>query len=498
MEDNRLDKWENSILPPTPRTVDAMMCALAERVPDWTAARDGSCTRTFAELNRTSGLMAAALQERGVKSGDVIFLDLEVGVALLETFLAVTRMGAIALYLHGLFKAEDVDGLIGATHPVLCIGSKAHSINHPIVEPLELMNDSTVGIFPKPTEEQVAWYRTTSGTTGRPKVIAVEHRQLCRRLPFPGLHYRSRYVYGAPLPNAFIGYQIMTALGTGGTIAFRPSSTAAQVQRFIEEENIDYLWGVPALLQQMTRTCRGETRRTSPSLRAITSSGAYLPLETQRIIESTWGVPVVQFYGQSELGFLTECYSDSPKNSVGKSVPGVRLRIVDEQGRSLPAEKEGRIQTMMDVPFGGYITGETSPVNTEGWFSTGDLGYLDQEGNLFLSGRETDQIQVSGYKVNATEVAEYIKKMKGIKNICVFPASHPLRGEVVAVAVCVETQVKAEDIRKFCKKMPRHKQPGPIYLLPYLPQTPLGKIDKRALMVMLEDKDSTNKKVKKS
>ena len=135
-------------------------------------------------------------------------------------------MGAVALPVHRLLKQEEIDWLIQLAKPRLAIGTDFHLTNLPVLQCEELLVPHSEADLPiQPTEEDIALLRITSGTTGRPKVIQVTHRQLCRRVANPGIYYQTEHIYGCPFPYAFPGYHIMTALGAGGQVVFRHAAT---------------------------------------------------------------------------------------------------------------------------------------------------------------------------------------------------------------------------------------------------------------------------------
>lgn len=481
--------WGNNVLAPSPRTIDSMLTELDRVLNEKAAVKDGGQELTYGELHRYSLRMAHALKEKGTRPGDVILLDLSVGIPLLVSFLAVTRMGAIALHVHRLLKQDEITWLMHLSKPCLAIGGDFHLTNLPTFS----WEDLNLSSLPKevlspPMESDTAMLRITSGTTGRPKVIQVSQRQLCRRIANPGVHYRSDDVYGCPSPYAFPCYHIVTALGSGGKVVFRHAATQWQIERMIEEDQISCFWGVPSMYEQVAMA--GSPAVEFSSLRSAISSGAYLSEKTARAVMKRWKTPLYQFYGQSELGFLTESGPDTPTGSVGKSVYGVQIRIGDSEGKHTSDNMRGRVQVQTETGFPPYLSGEQLPIDEEGWWTTGDLGYLDQNGNLFLTGRESELIHVGGFKVDPLEVADIIREFDGVKDAYVFSRPHPLRGEMVAAAVETDGLLTPGEIRKLChRKLPRHKCPRKVFMISKLPRNPLGKINRLELLNLLNLRD---------
>lgn len=467
--------WENPVIGPTQFTIDAMFNALAKQIPGKIAVREGEQEYTFADLNNESKRIAGIISRYGITTGQIIVLDLPVGIQLLLALLGISRMGVIALHLHDLLRPEEVASIIRLMKPVACIGRNFHQLALSTLELNSLTNYSDQDMTQPPTPENIALIRTSSGTTGSPKLIAVSHAQLCRRLRSPGRHYSFDHVYGCSLPHMFPSYQIITALGAGGTVVFRPAVTLNKIERFIFEEKITCFWGIPAFYDQMTNE-NIPSASNLPSLKFVVSSGSYLSSQTIATVIKRWQVPLIQFYGQSELGFYTESTADTPSGSVGRPVPGVTIRIIDLEGHHLNSGQIGRVQVQAGVSFGGYLSGENAPIDGEGWFMTGDLGYLDSEGNLFLTGRENLLIHVGGFKVSPEEVAAIIDQIPGIQETFVFGEVHPIRGEIVVAAV-VASDLNEKSIRNYCRKLlPRYKCPFKVYFLSELPRNALGKV----------------------
>jgi len=328
--------------------------------------------------------------------------------------------------------------------------------------------------------DQVLQLRLTSGSTGKPKVIPLTHRRLLSRVAAPGDWYTPGRRHGCTQAHMFPSYQVLTELAAGGTVVFRALHSASALEEFLREECVELLWGTPALYALVARA-KTPLPHPLPALLAAVSSGAALDQECAAAVSRRWGVPVWQGYGQSELGYLTESGPGSPAGSVGRAVPGVHLRIVDESGSPLPCGMDGRVQARLEDPFPGYLGGEPSPVDEEGWVTTGDLGGLDANGELHVQGRDTDQIQVAGNKVHAREVEALLRSYPGVEDAAVFALPHPLWGEVVAAAVVsagTQPPPTRAALLRFCREhLQSWKCPRVLILPPELPRNALGKVD---------------------
>jgi len=475
--------WTNPYLPRITRTTHALLAEAASLWPSLDAVRENGKTLTYAQLNENTLAIGDRLRAKGIGQGDVLALDLPVGVDLLQAFLGVTRLGAAALPLHTLLSPADVKALLDASDPRACLGSHHHATRLEVWSPGDLAAiGNSSRDCPAPREDDPALLRTTSGSTGYPKLIKLSHLQICRRIAHPGSHYRRGEVYGCPSRYAFPAYQLLSALCVGATVVFRHAVTAMQVEKFIAEEDLTCFWGIPSLYTQIARL-GGSYAGGLGRLRAAVTSGAVLAQELRMAVEQRWGVPVYQMYGQSETGYLTEADQATPANSVGLPAPGVELRIAGGEGNILPRGETGVIQARTEAPFNGYLTGEASPLTDDGWFITGDLGYMDAQGFLYLQGRADDMIQVGGFKVSAAEISAVLQGMPGLREVYIFALPHDLRGEAVAAAVVAEDGIRPIDVRRYARRfLPRRKQPVEVYIVNELPKSPLGKVQKQRLL----------------
>ena len=474
-------RWQHPFLTPLAPVLPTVLQALADSpMADQPALADGLCMLTFRELNQRARALAAHLQAQGVRPGDALVLTDRPGVALCEACLAAGLTGAPVLHVHALLRPDDIAHVVSLVQPKAAVGPPLDGLPPlPFLQrPAPGSSEGSATLVAEP--DQILQFRLTSGSTGKPKVIPLTHRRLLSRVTAPGEWYTPGRRHGCTQAHMFPGYQVLTALAAGGTVVFRRLHTASALEEFLHEERIELLWGSPALYALVARA-KSPLPHPLQALLAAVSSGATLDAECAAAVSRRWGVPVWQGYGQSELGYLTESGCGSPLDSVGRAVPGVHLRIVDESGCPLPSGMVGRIQARLEDPFPGYLGGELSPIDEEGWVTTGDLGCLDASGELFLRGRDTDQIQVAGNKVHAREVEALLRSYPGVEEAAAFALPHPLWGEVLAAAVVTaitHPSPTPADLMRFCReRLQRWKCPRVLLLPPQLPRNALGKVD---------------------
>lgn len=489
-------RWHHPFLTPLPPLLPAVLDALAgSPVADQPAVADARRELSFRELRLRARALAAHLLKQGIHAGDPLVLTDRPGLALCEAFLAAGMIGAPVLHLHALLRPEDITHVVNLVRPKAVLGPALNGLpTLPILQ--SSCPEAETRVLPVITDSDlVLQYRLTSGSTGKPKVIPLSHRRLLNRVASPGQWYTPGRRHGCTQAHMFPSYQVLTALAAGGTVVFRPLHSSAALEEFLYEERVELLWGIPALYALVARANR-PLRNPLPSLRAAVSSGAAIEPGCAAAVSRRWGVPLWQGYGQSELGYLTETGTGSPPGSVGRAVPGVCLRIVDESGCPLPCGMEGRIQARLEDPFPGYLGGEPSPLEADGWVTTGDLGVLDADGELHVRGRETDQIQVAGNKVHAREVEALLRSIPGVEEVAVFALPHPLRGEIVAAAVATTAVLPTANratLLRFCREhLQSWKCPRVLLVLSGLPRNALGKVDMPRLREMACAKASSS------
>jgi acyl-CoA synthetase (AMP-forming)/AMP-acid ligase II/thioesterase domain-containing protein len=340
----------------------------------------------------------------------------------------------------------------------------------------------------------VALLLRSSGTTGQPKVVAVTHGnmlEMARKLSDPrwlalGPEDRTAGMlplhYAAGLKNVLLVPAIL-----GASVAFPPPGEAFAVDTWLDQLRPTYLCTAPATLRALVERLRGkEARLTSSSLRYILCSSTYLPEDLRAAAEERCGVPVLEFYGLSEAGVMA---ANPPRHAVAGTVglaAAGELSIVDEAGRELAAGEEGEIVVRGPSLSPGYVEGDALAGEQvgSGCLHTGDIGWLDDDGYLNISGRSKEVINRGGEKVFPYEVEKALLAHPDVLEAAVFGVPHPRLGEAVAAAV-VPLPGKlpsAHDLMSFLTAGIAHsKIPGRIRVLPELPRGPTGKVLRNVL-----------------
>ncbi len=346
----------------------------------------------------------------------------------------------------------------------------------------------------------VAVVLPTSGTTGSPKVVpltrknlAVAVRSVCQSLALGPAD-----TCLCMMPQFHIGGVVdllLAPLVSGGRIVCTPGFDAGQFLNWLELYRPTWFQAVPAtlsaLLAQMQRAGHRDLRS---SLRFIRSVASPLSPRMAAELEDVFQVPVIQTYGMTEAAPLITTIPLPPGHrkpgSVGRSV-GPEIVIVDGAGNRLPPEAVGEIVIRGENVTDGYENAPDAKAQTfrKGWFHTGDLGWFDRDGDLFLSGRLNELVNRGGEKVAPAEIDQVLAEHPAVAEAVAYPLPHPVLGEELAVAVVPKpgTVPTPEELRRFvAARLAPFKVPRAIVVTGAIPKGPTGKAQRSLLHRQLE------------
>ncbi len=335
----------------------------------------------------------------------------------------------------------------------------------------------------------------TSGTTGEPKGVILSHGQLLAAVrQVVGSHHLHRADTGyCVLPLSHINAQVvvlLSSLVSGGRVVMAEKFSASQFWPTIEKHRVTWVSAVPAILEILLR--REDVGPTDfSSLRFIRSASAPLFRWQQKEFERRFGVPVIQSYGMTEAGSQI-CVNPLPPEirkpgSVGKPV-GVKLRIVESSGREVRTGIVGEVAIRGDSVIQAYEGDPSARSFRDGWFYTGDLGYKDEDGYVYITGRNKEMINRAGEKIGPQEVEEVLQLHPGVRHVAVLGLPDALYGErVVAYVVTlhlsqgVKTSLE-EQLRTLCRNsLAVHKCPVEYHFVRNIPLGPTGKVQRQRL-----------------
>ena len=339
-----------------------------------------------------------------------------------------------------------------------------------------------------------AFVLLTSGTTSRPKLVPLTHAAACNSAYNAGasleLRENDRLLNMLPLFHAhglFSG--VLAALASGSSVVCTSGFDADRFFPWLAEFQPTWYTAVPTIHRAVLAAASGrrEQGRCRYSLRLIRSASSPLPAAVLERLERTFRVPVIETYGMTEAASQIAANPlSAPKlNSVGKSA-GADIAVVDSNGRRLPPGECGEVALRGPTITRGYPNDRraTAAAFRHGWFRTGDLGYLDMEGYLFILGRLVDVINRGGQKIAPAEIEQVLLSHKAVAEAAAFAVPHNRLGEDIAAAVVLRpgARTHASSLRKFARKhLAGFKTPNQIRIVPEIPKSAGGKLNRSGL-----------------
>jgi len=491
----------------------------AARLPGHTALKINDTVISYSMLNAMSTKVAGLLRARGVQHGDRVALMMPNIPPMASVYYGVLRYGAVVVPMNPLLKGREVAytlrdsgaGLLFAFELMLPeANAGAEEAGGVDVIPVntgsfrQLLADSESDDAVADVEDRdTAVILYTSGTTGRPKGAALSHDNLLSNAEVAAnlLDTGENDVIFGGLPFFHVFGQtsaLNAGVMAGASISLLPRFDAGAALEIIERDKVTIFQGVPAMYIGMLRHPDVATTDTS-SVRGAITGGAAMPLEVLREFEEVFGTDLLEGYGLSETSPIVSFNlpgDDRRPGSIGKPVYGMEVRVLDDEGHDVPIGGIGEIAVRGLGVMKGYwnnpeATAEAIP---DGWFRTGDLGRLDDEGNIYIVDRKKDMILRGGYNVYPREVEEVLYEHPAVAEAAVVAMPDELNGEEVAAVIGLKAesvpvtdearQALADEIQAFAKdRLAAYKYPRRVVFTDELPKGPTGKILKREIRV---------------
>ncbi len=482
------------------------------RLLDDTAARDANATAlveggepvTYGALAEATASLAASLRERGVGAAARVALLLPNSDAFVAAYYASLRVGAVVVPLNVLLSRNEIEARLASADVKLVVTDRERAAAlegldttaAEVESPLASVGDSPTPELVERADDDTAVILYTSGTTGGPKGALLTHGGLranaesCRQA-FE-LTDADVLLGAAPFSHVFGMSFLMNAtlLSRAKVVLIGRFEPAAALAAMVEH-GVTVFGGVPTMFGALLAAA-GDARALPP-LRLAHAGGAPLPLETLRAFEERFRCPVLEGYGLTEIsGVATTHRVGRPQKpgSAGTPVPGTELRIVSLDGDVVASGERGEVQLRGASVISEYRIGEdvVAATDDDGWLSTGDVGYVDDDGYLFLVDRKKDMIIRGGYNVYPREVEEVLYEHPGVYEAAVIGVPDETYGEEVVAVVVAQPghECDPEDVKAFVReRVAAYKYPRHVVLVDNLPKGPSGKILKREL-----DRDS--------
>jgi long-chain acyl-CoA synthetase len=432
---------------------------------------------SLGELEALTDGLATTLHRRGVRSGQRVALMSSNRPEFVVAVRAIWRLGAAVVLLSPAWKRSEVSNALALTDPSHAIG------DHPVLADLMPMLhlDEPIapgtGSFAEPSPESDALLVFSSGTTGMPKAVRHTHRSLGAAIR----HWRSglqmtpsdRMQIVTPASHILGLLNIMTALDTGAWLRLHPRFDIDVMLHHLEADRITIEMAVAPIALALAAHPRLESFDLS-SLRYIMWCATPVTPSIAETVSRRTGVGWLTAYGTSELPVIAcNPLDDVRLDTVGRPVPGVDVRVGEH----------GEIQARSESLMAGYLPDEaTAEVFCDGWYRTGDVGWLDSDGYLRITDRSKEMIKVRGFQVAPAEIEAVLHGHPAVKDCAVFGIPDAVNGEAIVAAVATHTPVGAVELIDLVgDRLATYKRLADVVFVPEIPRLPSGKVLRRVL-----------------
>lgn len=452
--------------------------------------------------------LAGELRGAGLQPGDPVVLVLPNGLELLVLCITLARAGLIAVPLDPASKLREIHGLVSGIGTRAVIGTSrdaavaviAAVLGVPMwTSSLELPGEVRLGGIrslrrdapAEPSPDDAALYLHTSGTTGSPKVVPLTHANVLHSVRHIVASFAltpvDRTLLVLPLfhGHGLIG-AALSSLASGGTVIVAPRFSASRFWTSFRKHRATWYTAVPTIHQILLTRADADGTPVCAA-RFIRSCSSALSSSVRRELEARFGAPVIEAYGLTETSHQVAANPLPPHlrktGSVGRGT-GVELAILGNRGRMLPAHAAGEVIVRGASVMRGYLNNAAANCTAfmNGWFRTGDIGVLDDDGYLALTGRLKEMINRGGEKIWPAEIDAVLLAHPAVAEAAAFAVPDPKYGEAVDAAVVLKGDTDASRLRSYCgERLADFKVPRVIHIVSALPKTAVGKIERHAL-----------------
>jgi long-chain acyl-CoA synthetase len=486
----------------------AILIDSAQRDPDHVAIQLDDIALTYAQLADATEHIAGLLGAHGFEPGDRVGLMLPNVPYFPICYYGILRAGGVVVPMNVLLKQREVGFYLGDSGAKLLFawhgfaadaraGADAAGARCIPVAPGQFEREvgaaPAVGGLSGAADGDTAVILYTSGTTGTPKGAELTHANLARNCAAAAGLFDlgpDAVTLGAlPLFHSFGQTCGMNAtVHAGGTLTLIPRFEAAKALEVIQRDHVNVFEGVPTMYGAMLHAPGRDGFDTS-SLELCASGGSAMPVELMRAFEQAFGCKILEGYGLSEtspVASFNHPDRERKPGSIGTPIEGVQMRVVDDDGVELAGGEVGEIVIRGHNVMKGYWRRPeaTAEAIRDGWFHSGDMARVDEDGYFFIVDRKKDMIIRGGYNIYPREIEEVLYEHPAVREAAVVGVPDEDYGEEVAAAVALKdgAAVSPEELGEFVRsQVAAYKYPRRVWLVDELPKGPTGKILKREI-----------------
>ena len=492
--------------------------------PDKPAVRFNGVWKTYAEINRQADQVAAFLVKLGVQPGDRVAILLENSFDYVSAHFGALKAGAVEVSLNTELAAEGLKHLLLDCEAVVLIAGNKFSrqwsgiigglpdLKHLVLDqdarkltetittlPVHLLSTVLLGELSPMTRVRridldLASLIYTSGSTGEPKGVMLSHLNLTSNtqsiVEYLGLRENDRMMVVLPFYYVYGRSLLYSHFLSGGSLVINNQfAFPVTVLNAMAEFEVTGFAGVPSTFSILLKKTDVKSRK-FPSLRFVTQAGGGMaPALQKEVVEVFYPAKLFVMYGSTEasprLTYVEPEMLPRKWGSIGRAIPNVEVIVVDEEGHRLPTGAQGQIAARgSNIMMGYWKSPEaTAEVLKRGYYYTGDLGYEDSEGCIFLTGRARDIIKAGGNRISAKEIEDVVLEIPGVLEAAVIGVPDEVLGEAIKAFVvrCHPTLTEEEVKGHLQRRLPVFKLPKWVQFRDDLPKNQSGKILKSAL-----------------
>jgi long-chain acyl-CoA synthetase len=502
-------------------SIAEMLLVRAREIPDSVYALYYDQVVTFAQVNERANRVSNYLKAKGVGKGDIVSTMVLNSPEIFYSMFGAQKLGAIAGAINYMLKGPEIAYVLDDSKPKAAFVGGEYlkdfaagwklAKHKPVVVEVATGIDHGTDIAERNLKSILDEYPAeecfvpqspdgpflllySSGTTGSPKGILLSNKaqlSICRDLAAIGA-YQPGDISMVILPmfhtNPLCCYTYPFAY-MGLTLCIRKGFSPADFWPAIEKYGVTAVMAVPAMYAYVYNTADPKTIDFAKlKLRRASSGAAPMPLEIVKCFKEKFNVNVIDGYGLTEGCGVTSTGFNLPENrqSIGTALPGQEVEILDDRNRILPYGEKGEICIKGDSVMIGYLNkpSATADAVRDGWLHTGDVGYMDEKGYLYISGRKKEMINRGGENIYPREIEIPLEKHPKIAEVAVVGVPDPALGERVKACIVLKegASMTGEEVKEYLQdKIAKYKIPESVQFMTAFPRNPTGKVMKQEL-----------------